>query len=243
MSRLHRPKAGFWIRLCVAILYPLDALLFRIRWRHLDRVTPPEAGGVIIALNHVSHIDTILMARFVWQSGRVPRFMIKAGLFDKPVLRTILRGADQIPVFRGTADASDSLQAAVAALDAGECIVIYPEGTITRDPAQWPMQAKTGIARLWLLSPDTPVIPVGQWGAQHRSGPARFILWPRRTAEASVGPAVDLRRFRGAEPTPEITREITDVIMAAVRDEVAELRRQTPPAEFMVPPKTYVDRR
>ena len=55
MSRLHKPKAGFWIRLCVVILYPLDALLFRIRWRHLDRVPPPSSGAVIIAMNHVSH--------------------------------------------------------------------------------------------------------------------------------------------------------------------------------------------
>jgi 1-acyl-sn-glycerol-3-phosphate acyltransferase len=242
VSRLHQPKAGFWIRLCVAILYPLDGLLFRIRWRQLDRVTPPSDGGVIIALNHISHIDTILMARFVWQSGRVPRFMIKSGVFSKPVLGSIMRGARQIPVYRGTTDASSSLRDAVTALDAGECIVIYPEGTITRDPEQWPMKAKTGIARLWLLAPDTPVIPVGQWGAQHRSGLARFRLLPRRTAEALVGSPVDLARFRGAEATSETLHAITDAIMTAVRDQVATLRGQPPPAEFFTPPKAYVDK-
>ena len=87
MSRLHRPKAGFWIRLCVVVIYPcIDALLFRLRWRNLDRVTPPDRGGVIIAINHISHVDTLLMARLVWQSGRVPRFLIKAGLFAQPVV-------------------------------------------------------------------------------------------------------------------------------------------------------------
>jgi 1-acyl-sn-glycerol-3-phosphate acyltransferase len=248
MSRLHRPKAGFWIRLCVAVLYPIDGLLFRIHWRNLDRVTPPSDGGVIIALNHVSHLDTVLMARFVWQSGRIPRFLIKAGVFSKPLLGQIMRGAKQIPVYRGTTDASNSLRAAVAALEQGEAIVIYPEGTTTKDPDQWPMQGKTGIARLVLLSPDTPVIQVGQWGAQRQTG----ILWrrafswrrllTRRLAQASVGQPVDLTRFRGAEPTADTLHEITDTIMTAVRDEVAALRGQTPPKEFFKPDRKYVDR-
>ena len=179
MSRLHKPKAGFWIRLCVVLIYPLAGLLYRIRWRGLDRV--PAAGGVILALNHISHIDTLLMARMVWQSGRVPRFMIKAGLFHKPITGPIFRGSKQIPVYRGTNDAAQSLSEAVTALERGEAIVIYPEGTITRDPAKWPMQGKTGIARLALLCPDVPVIPIGQWGAQQRPfHPLRLIRRPPR---------------------------------------------------------------
>src|ERR1700760_4454704 len=104
MTRLHKPKAGFWIRLCVVVLYPLDGLLFRIRWRNLDRVPGPDQGGVIIAINHLSNVDTVLMARLVWQTGRVPRFLVKSGVFSKPVLGQIMRGAKQIPVYRGTAD-------------------------------------------------------------------------------------------------------------------------------------------
>jgi 1-acyl-sn-glycerol-3-phosphate acyltransferase len=242
VSRLHKPKAGFWIRLCVVILYPFDALLFRIRWHHLDRVTPPEQGGVIIAINHVSHIDTVLMARFVWQSGRVPRFMVKGGLFSKPLIGHIMRGAKQIPVYRGTTDAASSLSAAVDALDSGEAIVIYPEGTITKDPAQWPMEARTGIARLVLLSPDTPVVPVGQWGAQPLKRRALRSRLRRRTAEATVGEPVDLSRFRGAEPTAETLREITDVIMVAIRDEVAKLRGEPAPLDFFTPPQKRVDK-
>jgi 1-acyl-sn-glycerol-3-phosphate acyltransferase len=242
VSRLHKPKAGFWIRLCVVILYPLDALLFRIRWRHLDRIPAPSAGGVIIAINHVSHIDTVLMARFVWQAGRIPRFMIKAGMFGKPVVGQIMTGAKQIPVFRGTTDAANSLREAVAALDRGEAIVIYPEGTITRDPAQWPMQAKTGIARLVLLRPQTPVVPVGQWGAQQRKGLSAFGGLLRRTALASVGEPLDLGRYRDAEPTSETLREIADSIMTAVRDEVAALRGDLVPDDFFKPNRNYVDK-
>lgn len=242
MSRLYRPKAGFWIRLCVAVIYPLDGLLFRIRWRNLDRVPAPSEGGVVIAINHVSQVDTVLMARFVWQAGRIPRFMVKVTMFGWPIVGRILRGASQIPVSRGTGSAAESLQTAAVALERGEAVIIYPEGTTTKDPAGWPMQGKTGIARLVLLSPNTPVIPVGQWGAdQHRGFALRRVL-RRRTAEVSVGEPVDLSRFRGVEADAETLREITDVIMTAVRDEVARLRESTPPREFFVPARKYVDR-
>ncbi|WP_375486448.1 lysophospholipid acyltransferase family protein [uncultured Jatrophihabitans sp.] len=242
MSRLHRPKAGFWIRFCVAVIYPLDALLFRIRFRHLERMVPPERGGVIIALNHLSQIDTLLMARLIWQTGRIPRFMIKAGVFDWPFAGSIMRGAAQIPVHRGTDDAAHSLRDAAAALERGEAVVIYPEGTTTKDPTNWPMQGKTGVARLLLLSPDTPVVPIGQWGP-HKLGPSLKRLGRRRTAQAVVGEPLDLHRYRGREATPELLREITDVIMTAIRDLVAELRGETAPASFFVPKRTYVDRR
>ncbi len=229
MSRLHKPKAGFWIRLCVAILYPLDSLLFRIRWRHLDRI--PAAGGVLIVINHISHVDTVLMARLVWQSGRVPRFMIKGSLFTKPILGKIFYGSKQIPVFRGTKDAAKSLQVAAEALKQGEAVVIYPEGTITRDPEQWPMQAKTGLARLALLAPDVPVVPIGQWGAQQK----KASRWARRRSDAVVGHPIDLSRFQGAPKNATTLRELTDTIMSAIRDQVAELRGETPPTEFYRP--------
>jgi 1-acyl-sn-glycerol-3-phosphate acyltransferase len=238
MSRQYRPKAGFWIRLCVALLYPLDGVLFRIRWHHLERMPSPADGGVIIAINHVSQIDTILMARLVWQSGRVPRFMIKAGVFNWPLLKFIMRGAAQIPVYRGTTDAAKSLREAVSALEQGEAIVIYPEGTTTKDPTNWPMLAKTGIARLVLLAPDIPVVPVGQWGAQKGGS----TLPRRRLAQASIGKPLDLSRFRGAEENAENLREITDTIMAAVRDEVAQLRGEPAPSEWFRPSRTYVDK-
>jgi 1-acyl-sn-glycerol-3-phosphate acyltransferase len=243
VSRLHRPKAGFFIRLWVSILYPLDGLLFKIRWRHLDRVPAPDKGGVIIAINHVSQIDTVLMARLVWQSGRIPRFMIKAGVFDWPVVGHWMHGAGQIPVYRGTTDAAKSLRDAVSALERGEAVVIYPEGTTTKDPQNWPMQAKTGIARLVLLTPDTPVVPIGQWGPHKMGGFSLKRLGRRRPSLASAGEPLDLSRFRGKEPSQTLLREITDEIMAGVRAEVAEVRGEPAPAEFFVPARSYVDKR
>jgi 1-acyl-sn-glycerol-3-phosphate acyltransferase len=243
MSRLHRPKAGFWIRAWVIILFPVTSLLFRLRWRNLERVPAPEKGGVLIAVNHLSHADTVLMARFIWTTGRVPRFMIKAGVFDWPIVGRMMAGAGQIPVYRGTTDAAQSLRDAVTALERGEAVVIYPEGTTTKDPENWPMQAKTGIARLVLLSPDTPVVPVGQWGPHRTGGFSWRRFGRRRTSFASVGEPLDMSRFRGKEPSGAILREITDEIMGAVRDEVAVLRGEPAPREFFVPTRTYVDKR
>lgn len=252
MSRLHKPKAGFWIRLCAIIIVPLTNLLYRVRLYHLDRIPAPErngaapsagaaaGSGVIVAMNHTSHIDTLLMARTLWQAGRIPRFMIKASLFHRPGIGQIFRGAKQIPVYRGTSDAAQSLRDAVAALARGEAIAIYPEGTITRAPGQWPMQGKTGLARLWLLSPDTPVVPIGQWGAQQRPFHARRLL-RRAPFAASVGEPVDLSRFRGAPPSAHVLREITDTVMSAVRDEVSGLRGENAPAEFFRPDRVFVD--
>lgn len=247
MSRLHKPKAGGYIRFWVALLYPLDSMFFKIRWRNLDDIPAPSEGGVILAINHVSQVDTVLMARMVWQAGRIPRFMVKAGVFDWPVIGPLQKGAGQIPVYRGTADAAQSLRDAVTALARGECIVIYPEGSTTKDPTGWPMQGKTGVARLALLSPDTPVVPIGQWGAQKRPGSTwrrfwRRLLTGRPVVSVSVGTPVDLSRFHDAEPTSATLREMTDLIMSAVRREVAVLRESAPPEQFHLPLHRHVDR-
>ena len=66
-------------RLYVVIIYPLVSAFFKIRWHHLDRM--PARGGVLVAVNHISQADTTTMARLIWQSGRIPRFLIKSGVF------------------------------------------------------------------------------------------------------------------------------------------------------------------
>jgi 1-acyl-sn-glycerol-3-phosphate acyltransferase len=224
------------MRLCMLFVVAFDRLLWRVRWDRLDRLPEPGAGGVIVALNHLSYMDAVLMARLIWDGGRAPRFLAKSALWRRPVVGSVLRATAQIPVYRGRANAAESLQAAAEALDAGETVVIYPEGTTTLDPDQWPMRGKTGIARLWLLRPDIPVIPIGQWGAQRHTGAARWRWVPRRRVAAIVGPPVDLTRFRGAEADASVLREITDTIMGVVRDQVAQLRGEPAPDEFHTAP-------
>jgi 1-acyl-sn-glycerol-3-phosphate acyltransferase len=203
-------------------------------WRGLEHV--PREGGVILAVNHISHADPIAVADFVvYGTGRIARFLAKSTLFQRPPLVShVMRGAGQIPVHRHTADASLALRDAVAALHNGECVAIYPEGTVSRDPEKWPMLAKTGVARLALLS-GVPVIPVAQWGAEKILDSYRtkgLHLLPRHTMHIVAGPPVDLSAYVGKELTAEVLRAATDDIMWAVTALVAELRGEPAPTTF-----------
>lgn len=221
------------MRFAVLVVYPLVSLLFRRRWVGLDRI--PATGPAIVAVNHISYADPLIFARFVWDAGRVPRYLAKASLFTLPFpLGRIVAGAGQIPVHRDTADAAQALQGAVDALGRGEVVLIYPEGTVTRDPDFWPMQAKTGVARLALLAPGVPVVPVGQWGAQQFLDvyARRFRPLPRKQVTICAGAPVDLSDFAGSEPSSAVLHEMTDRIMASIQNLVAEIRGEQPPAEF-----------
>lgn len=235
MARSQRGHVGSWIWFSVVIVKPTVQLFFKRRWRGREHV--PPRGGVILATNHVSQADWLTFACFVWDSGRIPRFLIKHSLFGIPAVGGVLRGARQIPVVRGTADARQALDEAVAALGRGECVCIYPEGTVTRQPDFWPMQARTGVARL-ALATDVPVIPVAQWGAQHALDVARRRVrpFPRHESWAVAGPPVDLSAYRGQPVTPDLLREVTDLIMGRVRDQLAGLRAEPAPAEFFPRP-------
>jgi len=226
-------RVGPYMRLAWLVMYPLTMLLFKVRWRGLDRI--PKSGGAIVAVNHVSYADPIVFGRFIWDAGRVPRYLAKAGLFSAPFpVGQVIRGSGQIPVHRGSVNAAEALQAAVDALRSGQMVLIYPEGTVTRDPDFWPMQAKTGIARLALMVPEVPVIPVGQWGAQNFLDYYHKKLrpLPRTEVWASAGQPVDLSEFAGQPPTREVLQAITERIMVAVRDEVAGLRGEPAPETF-----------
>jgi 1-acyl-sn-glycerol-3-phosphate acyltransferase len=216
------------------VIYPVDSIMFKLRWRGLENV--PQTGGLLMVANHVSYIDPLTFARFVWDSGRVPRFLAKASLFELFFVGRVVRGAGQIPVHRGSADAHSSLRDGLAALERGECVCVYPEGTVTRDPDWWPMQGKTGAARLALAS-DVPVVPVAQWGPQFAVDwyAKKFRLLPRKTAICQAGPPIDLSGYRGRPVTAELLREVTDVLMGAVRDLLGEVRGEQPPATFWRP--------
>jgi 1-acyl-sn-glycerol-3-phosphate acyltransferase len=226
-----RGRLGFWLRLSVIVVRPVTRAMFRFRWDGLQYM--PPRGGVILVVNHISKLDPFTVARFTWDAGRIPRFLIKEALFSVPVVGSALRGTSQILVRRGTNEANTALRAAEQALHDGEAIVVYPEGTVTRDPDWWPMQGKTGLARLWLAT-DAPVVPIAQWG-QHRAldyHTGKLRLLPRKKVVGVAGPPVELSRFRDQAVTPELLRDITDTVSAAVRDLVALERGEPAPATF-----------
>ncbi len=231
--RLQQPK-GWAFGLCVAILEPLLLTLTKRRWKGGENI--PETGGCVLAVNHISHLDPLTCAHFVYAWGRIVRFLAKAELFDVPVLGRIVKDAHQIPVYRMTTDASSSFRAAVEAVQRGECVIVYPEGTITRQPDLWPMTGKTGAARI-ALSADVPVIPVAQWGAQRILWP--YTKWPhlfpRKTIAMTAGSPVDLEDLRDQELTPALLREATNRIMDGVTRLLEEIRGEQAPAERFDP--------
>lgn len=143
------------------IIKPLVTLMFGKKWRGMENI--PSDGGIIVAANHASLLDPLTAAHFLYNANRPPRILAKASLWRVPFVGWVLRRTQMIPVLRGSAEASQSLEIAKERLDAGFCIAVFPEGTLTRDPEGWPMQARTGVARLALAS-QRPVIPLAQWG-------------------------------------------------------------------------------
>jgi 1-acyl-sn-glycerol-3-phosphate acyltransferase len=226
--RLRQPK-GWAFGICVGILEPLLLLLTRRRWRGGENI--PAEGGCVLAANHISHLDPVTCAHFVYAWGRIVRFLAKAEIFDVPVVGHILRSAGQIPVYRLTSNASLSFTAAVEAVQRGECVVVYPEGTITRQPDLWPMRGKTGAARI-ALAAGVPVVPVAQWGAHQILAPyaKRPRLFPRHTISMTAGPPVDLDDLREAPLTPAALMQATDRIMDDVTRMLEEIRGERAPA-------------
>jgi 1-acyl-sn-glycerol-3-phosphate acyltransferase len=232
-----REKSGFWVLFAAAFFYPLCRILARRENRNTDRI--PRDGAAILVLNHVSHLDPMYDAVFVHKLRRVPRFLAKDSLFKPFLLKQVLNGSGQIPVFRGSADAKDSLRAANEALANGKMVLIYPEGTITKDPDGWPMYARTGVARL-ALDNDVPVIPIGRWGTRdildgyHR----KFRPFPRHDVVTVVGEPTDLSAYRGKPVGQRDMREVTDQLMGDITALVAQVRGETPPAKAFRPAPT-----
>ncbi|QCW51375.1 1-acyl-sn-glycerol-3-phosphate acyltransferase [Nocardioides dongxiaopingii] len=221
------------------ILKPLFLLTTKPRW--VDGTKIPASGGCVVVMNHVSHVDPLTAAHFCYDHGRLPRYLAKSGLFKGRVLGYFMRAAGQIPVERASVSAVGAYDAAVAAVRAGECIVVYPEGTITRDPDLWPMKGKSGAARI-ALETGCPVIPVGQWGAQALLAPyaRKPDLFPRKPIHIVVGDPVDLSDLAGRPRDAAVLDEATGRIMAAITGIVEGLRHEKAPLERFDPRKAGV---
>jgi 1-acyl-sn-glycerol-3-phosphate acyltransferase len=237
--RKLQERRGWAFGLCVALLEPLLRALTRRQWIDGDKI--PAHGGCVVAANHISYVDPLTFAHFIYGHGRIVRFLAKASILDLPVVGRIIRSTGQIPVYRMTTDASKAFSAAVEAVREGKCVVVYPEGTITRDPGMWPMVGKTGAARI-ALSSGVPVIPVAQWGPEQILPPyaKRPRFFPRKTMVVKTGDPVELDDLRSQKPTPVVLRQATDRIMDAITAQLAEIRGEQPPPERFDPRKAGV---
>jgi 1-acyl-sn-glycerol-3-phosphate acyltransferase len=226
-----RERTPFLARVAAALFYPTSYLVGRPEYR--GRAQLPAEGGALVVANHISYLDPMYTALFVYGAKRVPRFLAKASLWKIPVFGTVLTGTGQIPVHRDSADAQQSLRDGVTGLGEGKIVVIYPEGTISRDPEGWPMHSRTGAARL-ALSADVPVVPLVHWGTReiYDHYGKRFRPLPRTRVTVAAGEPIDLSAYRGRPIDATLLREVTDLMMARCRELLAEVRGEQAPADF-----------
>ncbi|MFI7676467.1 lysophospholipid acyltransferase family protein [Actinophytocola sp. NPDC049390] len=231
-------KSGFWVWVTAVVFYPI-ASLGKTKANGAEHVR--REGGVLLVMNHISHLDPPVDAVFVHRNGRVPRFLAKDSLFRMPVFKHMISGAGSIPVYRDGANAGDSLVAAREALRDGKLVVIYPEGTITKDPDGWPMRSRTGVARLAVecLEHDIPVLTVARWGTRDilNGYTKKFRPFPRKKVTFDVSAPVDLSEFKGREIDNRLLRDVTLFLMTRVREQLAGLRGEQAPTEFYNPAK------
>lgn len=232
-------KLDLGYAISVPIVKPFLKATTTQEWEGAENI--PATGGVILAMNHVSHIDPLTAAHLTWDHGRMSRYLAKASLFKIKLVGPVMRAAGQIPVERASAGA-DALQAAIDAVNDGKLIVVYVEGSITKDPDGWPMVGKSGAARI-ALATGAPVIPVGQWGAQFlvNGYEKKFKPFPRKKIQMRIGTPVDLSDLeRGTRPSAESVDTATTRIMKSIVGLVGEIRGQEPPAELYDPRKAKI---
>lgn len=213
------------MRVIVWVLRPLLMVLTRRDWQGAEKLPEP---GYIIAVNHLSWTDPVLFGHWLVDHGIPPRYLAKDPLFGVPGLGPILRATQQIPVYRGTAGAAQSLRAAIDAVNEGGILTIYPEGTMTRDPAAWPMSGRTGAVRI-AHATGRPLVPVAQWGPQQILWPyaKRPRFFPRATIHVRVGDPLDLSDL-GDHPTEAQIVAATERLMDAITDLQADIRGERP---------------
>ncbi len=192
----------------------------------------PRTGSFVLAPNHYTEIDPVVMGVVSWKLGRLPRFLAKGSLFKVPVVGWVLRQAGQVPVERGgSLRGNGPVQAAHALVEQGRMIVVYPEGSLTRDPDLWPMRGKTGAVRI-ALEQGIPVIPAAHWGSQQLMGrySKKISLFPRKRIRVKIGDPVDLSAFHGRSLDTATLTEATAVVMDAITVLLEDLRGEKAPA-------------
>ena len=129
------------------------------------------------------------------------------------------------------ASARLTLETSATLVRLGRGVIVYPEGTLTRDPDLWPMRGKTGAVRL-ALAGDIPLIPMAQWGTERilpRYG--KLSLWPlRKRVRVVIGAPLDLEGFTDRAQHPAAQLEATGMLMDDIAALVGDLRGETPPA-------------
>ncbi len=225
-----------------SLVVPLLKIISKPTWLGIENI--PQSGPMIAMGNHISYVDPLIFAYFLYENGRAVRFMGKASLFRVPVIGWILRNAEQVPIEREVKGSSaNAICQSVALLEAGHCLGIYPEGTLTRDESSWPMVAKTGLARIAVIT-KVPVIPCAQWGATQILAPysKRLKLWPRTKVVMAAGKPLDFSPWYGKDDDHEAMLEATAYAMSAITQLLEEIRGESAPKDIFDPHQSDLPR-
>ena len=190
----------------------------------VGRVHLPKAGPAIVAANHASHVDTLLLLT-IFLAGLMSRLRPAAAadyFLRGPVIGWFSRQlVGIVPIERHGTGHEDVLAPARDALAGGDIVIIFPEGT--RGPGDDELgPLKAGVARLAAAFPEAPVIPVWIEGAGRVLPKGTFLPAPMNCT-VLAGPAI---RWTGDR----------DVFLEALRASLLELRKNAPPQRWMLDP-------
>jgi 1-acyl-sn-glycerol-3-phosphate acyltransferase len=177
----------------------------------------PASGGAILAANHLSAIDSVylpfMVDRPVTFSAKIEYFSAR-GLGSR-LLAIYMKATNQLSIDRdGARAAQDTLELALARLNAGELFGIYPEGT--RSPDGKLYRGRPGVAWLALKS-GLPVIPVGMMGTRRVLPPGKVVPRPGKV-EIRFGKPLTFDPALADQPPAKARRIITDEVIAAIAD-------------------------
>jgi 1-acyl-sn-glycerol-3-phosphate acyltransferase len=203
------PAASWLYRFAARIAFTVMRLQrWRFDVRGIEHV--PTRGGAVLASNHTSFWDFFTVGRSPYLGwGRPVRILAKASLFDVPVFGWLMHRAEHIPVHRGSG--RPAFGSAVAALEAGELVLVLPEQTIS--PSFELLPFKTGAVRM-AAAAGVPLVPAVSWGSHrfHTSGRRPRWSW-RLPVTVAYGPPLhpgpDDDVF---ELTAELQRRVRDLL-------------------------------
>ncbi|MEM8922015.1 MAG: HAD-IB family hydrolase [Actinomycetota bacterium] len=212
LGRLARPGLFPWMRLEI---------------EGLERL--PAEGPVLLASNHRSYLDPMVVGMMAARAGRPVRFLSKKEVTDAPVVGPLMTALGAIRVDR-EGDATEAFGAATAALDAGELIAVFPQGTIPRgaDFFEPQLQGRYGAVRL-AAATGAPIVPLGLWGTEK--------AWPRNNRSPYLlnvadPPTIRLHVGEPYHPDGDDLDGATGDLMARIVDLLPpEARRRHTPSE------------